>query len=194
MSTPILVCGNCYRQGKNTVLLVLQAWNYKVIKGADDAWAFVLDDIFYMPDDIGQDTSYVTGRCGRCMNDFFIPKSFIRKRKSKMNNIKNLKVKPVCTECKNTEEFLVIGQIPYLVEEQEHLLIFQKLIDEDQVNQTDLASVILVAKLLREKDYSIPVICKHCNSTNVDLIPTEDNDVINQKEYDAAFVGHTNTY
>lgn len=164
------------------------------MKRADDAWAFVLDDIFYAPDDIGQDTSYVTAHCARCTNDFFIPKSFIRKRKIEMSHIKNLKVKPVCTECKNTEEFLVVGQLPYLVEEQGHLLIFQKLMDEDRGNITDMASVVLVAKLLQEQDYSIPMICKHCNSTNVDLIPIDEDEIMSQKEYDAAYAGKTSIY
>lgn len=187
----MIVCGSCYRRNKKTVFMIVASWRYKILRTGVDGWAYILDQVIIIPEDAGEDISSVNVKCARCRNDFLIPKTFIKEEKVQ---VKDVCVTPVCAQCKNTSDFFIVGEVPYIIQQRGNLILMRKIIGEKRQNITDKKAAELVARLLQEEDYSIPIICRECNSDEINLIPVKNDDSMSQLKFDSAVLGKHNSY
>lgn len=188
----MLACGQCLRRGKNTIVAVTSIWRYRVIKN-NDSYIFTLDEEFTVPDDICEETSFVSGRCARCGNDFFLPISWIKKGAKRIVKVKGLNRKPVCTQCQSKKDFLIVGLIPFQFKESGNYMSLTKIVNDRHECVTDMAAVILAKELLVDEDLRIPIVCRECTSSEVDLIPVNREFAFSAHDFDVGVVGESIT-
>lgn len=186
----MLVCGNCTRQGKDTVVAIRAKWTYHITT-KDDQLNCVLIEKFVIPDDIGEETSMIPAKCYRCGNDFFIYPEWIKKGSSMRNNIKidGIRVKPVCTDCKNEDSFIFYGFSPYHIHMLGQDIAFEKIVNDRGENVTDQMSAKIVHDSLIKEDRTIQIQCRICHRHDIDLVPVRNEIFMDQNEFDRKMSG-----
>lgn len=192
----MLVCGQCHRRGLNTVIAIRGVWRYSIKSTKDMQLIVTLEEEFRLPDDLGESTGMISLKCARCGNDFFIPCEWIKKGKKDMKGVVQITkgtVHPVCTDCPNEESFLFYSLGPVSVVQLGENLSISKVINDKRENVTDKKSAEAVYNTLVNGDLTVQILCRECNSNNVDLVPIVDEDnIANTHLFDSEYMGKQN--
>jgi ribosomal protein S27E len=164
-------------------------WSYH-ITAKDDQLTCVLIEKFVIPRDMGEWTTFIPLKCYRCGNDFFIDPAWIKRgMKMKSIEIDGVRVKPVCTDCKNEEGFIFYGFSPYHVDMLGQDLAISKIVNDRGENVTDKMSAKTVHDSLIGEDRTIQIQCRVCHRNDIDLVPMKQETYMDQHHFDSEMSG-----